>query len=241
MLGRLPNTVVLGECNPSSALLFDQQLNPHVQLKKWYPDLFAEVGGGFAPTDMADPPLFGRFLRLVADLADDRGKRLLVRDYNYVDYIGTPFTNPRHESSLLVALDGVFPERRPVVMVRHPLRQFQSLRSHAGVKDTLTPEVFLTGYERFRRDFTGASFITYEELLLDPERTFRAVCRQYDMPFAVEAIEKFYENAAVTGHLGRLDDRIIAPSSRGAEADAASRLLEAHPMYGALLDRLGYR
>ncbi len=75
------------------------------------------------------PDIFGRFM---SDLTDTIAQPLVIRDYSYVDYIGTPFVWPRPDPSrpsLEAALDP-FGMIVSALLIRHPLDNLRSLLTH---------------------------------------------------------------------------------------------------------------
>ena len=85
----MPQTVLLSECNPSSALLYGGDLNPYTQIRDWYPDLFDREAAD-RPQDLAEDSGFRDFVRRIVGLAQTRGMQAIIRDYSYVDFVGVP-------------------------------------------------------------------------------------------------------------------------------------------------------
>ena len=236
----MPGIVLLSETNPASARLFDGRLNPWNQVADWYPDCFPGVPGASHPEDLDDPDRFRAFIEALDIGVQERGSRLVVRDYNYVDYFGVPFeTSIRLSSSIRSALQPAF-DLQSAVLIRHPLPQYDSLRSHRSADDVLSPEIYLTGYETFLRDFASAHFIKYEDIVQQPYESIAALCRYLDLPFASGFLDHFHDYHSVTGNLGREYDPTIAFALWEPEVDAWRLQLQADPRYQALLERLGY-
>lgn len=239
-LGSLDGVVLLSECNPSSAELFSRRLNPFVQMRNWYPALFARVEAGFDESQMQHDDRFQAFLLAVYDAVEAEGGHLIVRDYNYIDYFGVPFTQkPALELTLVRALRDRF-EFRAVVLVRHPLDQYGSLRSHRILKDVLSPDIFLDGYEQFLSDVGAAKFVTYEHLLASPAGTLRDLCDLFGLRYDERVPARFHHYRSVTGNLSRDAEAAISPSRRTPVMDFWMRELQERPAYRNLLVRLGY-
>ena len=146
LLGALPESLVLSEVNPRSAQLHSYGLNPLAQLMNWRPDLAGELAE-FELVELGDRRRFSDFICKLYDLLSQRGERLIVRDYSYIDYVGTPYLDPAPENSSLRAALGRHFSLSEVLLVRHPVDQFASLLRHSQVKNVLTPRVFLRAYE----------------------------------------------------------------------------------------------
>ena len=237
-LGGMPGALVLSETNPRSAGLFDQRLNPYVQLRQWYPESFRAMSGSFSADEMGDPAAFGGFIEDLYRTARGAGGRLVIRDYNYVDYLGVPFVEePQLNSSLLLALKGRL-TRRSAVLLRHPLRQFLSLRSHR-ILSVLTPQLFVTGYHAFLDDFAWAYVVKYEDLVANPQLTMATLCEYYQIPFSADAVDRHHEYHLVTGQFSRIAEAAIE-FSKPPHDDEAANELEIAPGYEALLKRMAY-
>lgn len=234
----MPGALVLSETNPRSAGLFDQRLNPYVQLRQWYPESFRAMPGSFSAEKMGDTAAFGDFIEALYRTTKRAGGRLVIRDYNYVDYLGVPFVEePQLNSSLVAALQGRL-TRRSAVLLRHPLRQFLSLRSHR-ILSVLTPQAFVRGYHAFLDDFAWAYVVKYEDLVANPQLTMATLCEYFEVPFSAEAVDRHHEYRLVTGQFSRIAEAAIEFSQRPHDDDAANKL-EIAPGYEALLKRMGY-
>lgn len=213
------------------------QLNPYTQLRNWHPKVFAAIPDRYEALDMADPMRFEAFVRDVLTAAEHLGITIVIRDYNYVDYCGVPFSKPSMRSSLLDALgkEVVGPS---VVVNRHPLRQYRSLCAHEELRDVLTPEIFLAACAAFRQDFRSVPTFHYEEFVKQPRQNFEEICRHLRMPYDPLVFERFATHDAITGNLLRSRDSAI--SETPAQDDERTVELREDPRYGALLRRFGY-
>jgi hypothetical protein len=235
----LPRTVVLSETNPRSANLFGGFLNPLAQLRKWRPALLESVTE-FNDDEIGFPPRFGEMLEGVRAAGAGYGYRLIVRDFNYADFIGAPFAWPPPGDS---SLDRAVAGRMGIcdlVLARHPADQLASLRSHRALERVLSAELFLAGCERFLDVFSATPLFRYEDLVRSPEPTFRRMCEALGVDYDPAALTAFAEVTTATGHLASAGEQAIAAPARNAAGEAAQAELERLAGYGALLARLGY-
>lgn len=235
----MPSVVLLSEINPASALLFDQQLNPVTQTRDWYPELFATIQSSPAAADLADAVHFQAFIKSLYEAVRTAERTLVLRDYNYIDYFGVPFKKATCSSSLLEALGDAF-KVKSAVLVRHPLRQYDSLRSHRSAGTVLSPQIYLEGYSTFLEDFASSYFIKYEDIIEDPYKSIVALCRFLGLTYPNDFLERFPEYYSVTGNLARQEDPTISHSLWEPDGDEWRAQLLEHPSYHALLERLGY-
>jgi hypothetical protein len=239
-LGVLQNVVLLSECNPLSARLFDYNLNPYVQLKKWYPDIFNKVKDQYNVDDLQDIIHFRDFIATVKTFLDEKNHYLIIRDYNYIDYFGVPFlTKPSLCSNLLKSIKDVF-NMKQALLVRHPLDQYNSLRSHGILKDVLSPQIFLEGYHAFLSDFAGCKIIKYEDMVSHPSESISYLSGFLEAPFSKDFMTKFHTNQSVTGNFKRVGETTISLSTQKTETDSWSKILQNEPKFQILLNKLAY-
>ena len=170
---------VLSEVNPRAAQLFAGGLNPLVQVLHNHPSLLPD---GWACVDvhtLGAPPIFGKFM---SDFQDQLQAPLLIRDYSFVDYVGTPFIWPRPEKACLdVALEP-FGRVDSVVLLRHPAAAFRSLLRQPPLAGVLQPAEFVAGHLAFLRAHPGTPKIRFESFLESPDRVVAELCAWPNTP-----------------------------------------------------------
>lgn len=240
VIAALPGVVLLSETNPRSAALFGGLLNPVVQIRKWSPRLVASVAS-FDEHEVGYPPRFGDMLESLTSSAESLGLTLVIRDYNYVDFIGIPFAWP---VPLDLSLDTAVADRftvSPVLLVRHPADQLASLRSHRAIGPILTADHFLYSYRAFLRAMRGTPLYRYEDLVEDPWGVFPRICASLDIPWTASALDHFSTVEAMTGNMARRNETRISAPARSDAASLAERELGRCPSYGDLLNEMTYR
>jgi hypothetical protein len=208
-LAALDGVVLLSETNPASANLFAFELNPILQLGAHYHQLeFPSYAGNVA--ELGAPERFGAFIRQLAEDCAARNRHLIIRDYNYADYIGTPFIwRPSGVSSLDVALDGA--ATRDLLLIRHPVSQFASLRSHAELQNVLTPEAFLTGYRNLLNRHSAGRQLRYEDLYTAFDDKLAEIAAYFELTVDADWPDRLPAIDWMTGHaVGKTADRADA-------------------------------
>jgi len=239
LFSALPGTLVLSETNPRSVHLFAGHLNPLAQLRRWHP---AHLDGlrNFDDAEIGHPEKFGEMLTRLHGNVLRGGGQLIVRDFNYADFIGVPFIWPvPFDSALDIAAAGRF-TLRDIALVRSPGAQLASLRTHRALTQVLTAGVFLRGYETFVEVFRAAPRFTYEALVTAPAATLQAMCNALEVPFDAAALTGFATVTSVTGSSARLAEPVIAPPAVSQAVISATAELARLPGYHALCERLGY-
>jgi hypothetical protein len=238
LIASLPDVVLLSECNPRSAYLFKGVMNPINQLRGWFPELLPVVHG-IDEYELGHPPYFGELIRKLYVYLKNNGKQLIVRDYNYVDFVGFPFTDAMYNNSSLnhaCETDFII---KDVVLVRHPADQLASLRSHYCMRN-LAAQDFVDCYLDFLRFFKNSYIYQYESLVSNPDFYMACLCYDIGLTWSSEAMNKFVSMDKITGNLERIDDSSISKPVRKEASLNAEKELQGCYDYNRLLEKLGY-
>jgi hypothetical protein len=239
VLSAIPEVLLLSETNPRSAHLYGGMLNPIEQIRKWHPALVAVVTD-FDPGEIGYPPRFGVLLQRIHLAAERANRALIVRDFNYADFIGVPFVWPvPNDLSLDLAIAGCFAPR-PAVIVRHPADQLASLRSHAAIRSVLSADRFVEGYRTFLSTIGGARRFRYEDLVADAANEFSALAASLGIPWDPLALDHFSQIESVTGNMQKRNETKIGVGVRSPAALDAERELVESSCYSTLMETLGY-
>lgn len=178
-LAAMDGVLLLSETNPASANLFGFGLNPLQQIRDHYHQLaLSQYPENL--TELGDPKRFGRFIEQLAVECAEHAYHLIIRDYNYADYIGTPFIwKPTLCSSLDAALPGW--NVRDLLLIRHPASQYASLLAHGELKNVLRPEDFLAGYRHLLVQHPTARPLRYEDLFSDFAKELAGIADYFEL------------------------------------------------------------
>jgi hypothetical protein len=198
VIAAMENIVLLSETNPLSANLFSFMLNPVTQIAANYSHLnFPKYPGNQA--ELGSPNLFGKYINELNLSCDAINYNLVIRDYNYVDYIGVPFTWPTpYNSSLNAALDGL--ETKEIMFIRHPVSQFISLISHDELKNVLGYEDFLKGCRVMLEQHWGIHMIKYEEMFSEFEEKKATIAECLHLSMISDWKSRISSINWITGH-----------------------------------------
>ena len=239
-LGVLPEVALLSEVNPLS-LDFFPELHPLNQDRQWLRLLSASEQKRFSEQDLHDGSNFRALMETFHERAAESGRILVVRDYNYAEFIGVPFlAHPPRRRVLCEVLSDLGPIRA-IALVRHPVTQWISLRKHATVRRAaLSPTEFADGYAAFTRDLGETSIFRYEDFVSAPEDQMRRVSACLDVPFDISFREKFHTFDQATGNFARKGETSIASAPQQAVAEKILKEFEAHAGMVEAAAALGY-
>jgi hypothetical protein len=239
VIAALPDVVLLSETNPRSAALYGGYMNPVVQVREWLPELASSIST-FDENELGYPRRFGELLECLHSSAEKLDLNLVVRDFNYGDFIGIPFVWPvPYDSSLDLAVAGRF-SVSPIVLVRHPADQLASLRSHRAMQANLTAEHYLNSYFAFLRAMNGIPIFRYEDIVTNPEAYFPQICSRLGTQWNSNALERFASIDKVTGNMERSKESVIRKPRMTDAVSLADEELRRFGTYSGLLIEMGY-
>jgi hypothetical protein len=180
-LAAMENVVLLSETNPRSANLHSFKLNPAAQIARNYASLGFQKYDG-SPAELGSPGLFRIYITALSAWCREAGKHLVVRDYSYIDFIGVPFVwLTARRSSLDAALGDM--QRAEMLLLRHPIEQFWSLRGHRELRRVLDGNSFLAGYSDFLDANPNVTMFKYEDTFENFDRELPRIATVLGVPF----------------------------------------------------------
>lgn len=239
VIAALPDVVLLSETNPRSSALYNGYMNLIVQVRNWSPALASSISA-FDEHELGYPPRYGELLECLHSEAEKLGLNLVIRDFNYVDFIGIPFVWPvPNDSSLDLAVAGHFC-LSPIVVVRHPADQLASLRSHRAIHANLNAEHYLNSYFAFLTAMKGAPRFRYEDIVANPQAYFPQICSHLGLRWDLNALESFASIDNITGNPEGSREPVIREPRKTDAAWLADEELRRFGAYSELLIEMGY-
>jgi len=238
-IGVLPGVALLSELNPNAVKLFPA-FDPLYQDRTWLRLLGEARADHFSKKDLGRVENFRELVEAFHDCALAASRRLVIRDYNYIDFVGVPFIeDPPRRPTLYTALPNSVPTAS-IVFVRHPIDQWLSLCKHAPVRDVLKPAAFCEAYAAFLRTLGPGKIYKYEDFVRNPDTELWAICNDLSIPFQASFIEKFHHFDCVTGDMTRLRDETISVPARKALLPALLEEFRSSQNFEYILQATGY-
>jgi hypothetical protein len=212
-VGVLPGVALLSEINPGSVKLYPQ-FDPLYQDRAWLRLLEPTDADHFSNRDLGILENFRELVGVFQARASASARHLILRDYNYVDFLGVPFiAAPPRRLTLYQALPPAL-ATTSIALIRHPMDQWLSLCKHEIVSAVLKPSVFCEGYAAFLREFGTKRVYKYEDFVRNPDTELRAICNDLVLTFEPAFIERFHKFDCVTGDLTRNHEQAISAPKR---------------------------
>ena len=238
-VGVLPGVALLSEINPGSVKLYPQ-FDPLYQDRTWLHLLTTTEIEHFSKLDLRIPGNFRELIGALHARACAAARHLILRDYNYIDFVGVPFiADPPRRLMLYAALPPGVPTTS-VAFVRHPIDQWLSLCKHEQVRAVLKPSFFCEAYAAFLQEFGTKRVYKYENFAQNPQSELRAICEDLILPFEDSFMETFDKFDCVTGDLTRLREHEISAPKRKALSAALIDEFSSSPHFTYILQATGY-
>lgn len=119
---------------------------------------------------------FESTIKLIQGRCEERDDILVIRGWEHLDFIGTPFREPQYK----LTLGQLYPTALSVAIIRHPIDQFISIKSRQLMRG-LTISTFLKGYSEFVKAIDGLQLVQYEKFCKDPGRWTEVICRALEL------------------------------------------------------------
>ena len=219
-LGCMDKIVLLSEVHPRAM----KHTNPVWQAQEW----FGLISKGERSAFERPGASFVEFVALVEQRARHKGKRLVLRGWDHIDFIGVPYSAPTNRATLMETLSPEF-DLSVAVSVRHPLDQWLSLNKLDVIRGVLTPEAYLKGVRAFSEQVQGEPLMKFEDFTRAPMLEARTLCERLGAPFDPGFMTRWHAYEKVTG------DR-KEHASRGSGRKQI-KPLERRDVEGALLER----
>lgn len=238
-IGVLPGVALLSEVNPAAVKLFPA-FDPLYQDTTWLHLLTDRDVERFSRMNLQEIENFRALIQVFYDRANASGRHLVIRDYNYVEFIGTPFrTDPPGRLMLHRALPRGIPAAS-VALIRHPVDQWLSLRKHWAPGSDVSPRVFCDAYAAFLRELAATPIFKYEDFIGNPDDQLGAICGELGLRFTPSFRERFHQFDCVTGDLTRLRDQSIAPQARKLVPPDVMQEFRSSDSFRSILEKTGY-
>jgi hypothetical protein len=226
------NAALLSEVHPFIGHWF----NPLAQARTWHGLVEAhEVPRNHHFT----PAEYQGAIALIKERCDQRGRRLLLRDWSHADFTASiPTLFPTMRSANAALLEGAHDLRR-VCTTRHPVDQWLSYNHDDSL--VITPATWLAGYHRFAIMATRVGFVRYEDFTTDPVHWTAHLCAALDLPFDPGFQDRLADYTTITNDpAGVRAGSAIATLPRRERADRVRDLFRENRDYLLATMLLGY-
>lgn len=231
----LPNIALLSEVNPEANFMV---LDPVFQASFWLRLLSEKTANQLSDASFAEK------IKAIHLFAMNRGEKLILRNWAYLDFFALPFTaKPTNELATVKALRDYF-ELKQVVTVRHPMDQWLSWCAYRGSAkaNDFTFQAFIDACFEFQKQTDDIPCIRYEDYVADPKRMMRELCQHLDLEFDPIFLRRWPYYHQITGDDNdrASGDWSISPRLRRTPSEALIAEARGNEKYIRLLEHYGY-
>ncbi len=245
-LAVMDDTVLLSEVHPHNKERMKTpgpEIGRHLPLEqgyRWFNLVAKEEIEAFRRQDC--PRNFSAEIALIHERCTTRGKKLVIRDFNNLDFTGINFhAKPPFRFSTVEALRGHFGTLR-FFTVRHPADQWISLSKLFKADITARLDRFLHGFRVFSEQAVEIGFVRYEDFTRQPETELKRICEALELPYDPTWRDRWADYKKITGDTrARAGKNEITPPRRHPIDPVLTRRLENNADYRASLNLLGYQ
>lgn len=227
----MDGVILLSEINPSGKEYF----NPLKQAHGWF-GLVSEEEARAAGTGR---DWFIDAITLINGRCEERGERLVIRDWSHLDFTGIPFLR---QLSYRLRTAELLRERFQVVnvaTVRHPLDQLLSLWRLTLLQPHWDEGMVLRGFRHFAEHAVQVGFVRYEDFVHEPDGALRELCLRLQLDFDSSYRERWASYVKITGDVGSRRQTIDRRPRDAVDPHLVARLRQ-NDDYRMVLDLLGY-
>jgi len=191
-LAVMPKVALLSEIHPAGLRSF----NPMRQAFEWHGLLSTQDVEEFRRSGrMSFPDAIGLVLRR----AEAKGMKLVIRDWNHLDFHGAPYvaapTRTLMTSDMLAARFHLL----RFATVRHPIDQWLSLIKLPPFAATASVEAFCDGCAGFAEHAVKIGFVRYEDFTREPAVEMQKICTALGVEFDPTFQRRWQSYTKITG------------------------------------------
>ena len=163
---------------------------------------------------------FEEKISLIVEKTQEKNKRLVIRDWSFLDYYGIPFVKPTYRNSILEILEKKF-KILNFYILRHPLELYISCFNVLPFfKKNYDFDFFVRGYENFFLHALKSKIFKYEDFCSNPEENLKSMCKILKIDFNDNFSDNL-NNIELTG-----DPKALASTNIQTKDDVAPILIK---------------
>lgn len=235
-LGCMDEVILLSEVHPLGRSMID----PTTQAMRWHGLVRANELGRLERMP------YEQLIRLLAQRAHAQGRRLVLRDWSHLDFLGVPFVDPSMSSRsmrVLQASGSGLGSLHCFATVRHPKDMWVSQQRLDMLHDKVDVAHYLRGMHAFAQLATEVGFVRYEDFSHQPDEALKTLCAGLGVEYDPQWVERYRYYDKVTGDAPTLGRKVgdIVPAQKRAMDEATALLFDESEDYLESCALLGYQ
>ena len=171
--------------------------DPLYQFQNWYNPFKVEEYDKIKSSNID----FLSKIKLINNKVKNENKKLIIRDWSFIDFLGKPYVEPKEKNSLYEILSNDF-EIKNIYLLRDPIEMFISCNTKLSFfTKNYTFDLFLKGYNAYLDNIKGNRFIKFENFIHNTTENLIKISEILDFEYD-EDYYKNLENTKITGDVG---------------------------------------
>ena len=191
-LGAQKDVVLLSEIHPKGTEIWEKMKKPLLigdpifQAQKWN-NLFDQKD--YEKIDSTNLNFLEK-IELIHEKTEEKNKKLILRDWAFIDFFGIPYAEPTLKNSILDELNKKF-NILNFYILRHPLELYIScFNSFSFFKDNYKFDFFIKGYEKYLQFAKKSKIFKFEDFIENTDVTLTNMCKILDINFDNDYLSK---------------------------------------------------
>ncbi len=234
-LAVMPRVALLSEIHPAGLRNF----NPLRQAFEWHGLLTTKDVEDFRKSGRMD---FADAIDLVWRRCEAKHLKLVIRDWNHLDFHGLPYLAQPTRTLMTSDLLGKRFRLLRFCTVRHPIDHWLSLSKLATIAGKMSIDQFCVGCLGFAEHAVKIGFVRYEDFTREPAVGMQKICAALDVEFDPTFQRRWQNYTKITGDTtgSRGGKEKIVPLARKPVEPALLEQFDASESYHRANALLGY-
>lgn len=199
-LGAQKDVILLSEIHPEGILIGKKMgvrssiFDPIFQSQVWHNLFKKDEYEKISNSDIK----FEEKIDLILDKTELINKKLIIRDWAFVDFFGKPFIEPSYKNSLFEVLNKKYKILNLYIM-RHPLKLYASCYNNLSFfRRDYNPDFFVKGYKNYFLNTLKKNIFIFENFILEPDKNLKSMCSNLKIDYDKNYLNKL-KNVNLTG------------------------------------------
>ena len=178
-LGAQKDVILLSEIHPEGILISKKIgakssiYDPIFQSQTWNNLFKKDEYKKISDTDLK----FIEKIDLIFEKTELINKKLIIRDWAFVDFFGKPFLDPIYKNSLFEILSKKY-NILNLYIIRNPLKLYASCYNNLKFfRHDYNLDFFIKGYKNFILNTSKDNICIFEKFIQEPEKSLRNMCK----------------------------------------------------------------
>ncbi len=205
-LGAQKDVILLSEIHPEGILISKKMgvrnsfFDPIFQSQVWNNLFKKDEYERISNSDLK----FEEKIDLILEKTELTNKKLIIRDWAFVDFFGKPFIEPNYKNSLFEVLNKKYKILNLYIM-RHPLKLYASCYNNLGFfRRDYDHHFYIKGYKNFFLDTSKNNIFIFENFILNPEKSLKSMCATLQIDYDKNYLNKL-KDVNLTGDVDAIN------------------------------------